>query len=281
MRISKLLGERMKETPTGITTKSHAYLLRAGFIKQVSNGIYTLLPPAQRINKKIQEIIREEMDNVDGQEMLFPVVMPRELWDKSGRYESIGEELLRFKDRTGHDMVLAMTHEEAVLHSCLSTIKSYDQLPFMVYQIQTKYRDEARPRAGLIRVKEFTMKDAYSFHETQADLENYYEKVFKAYERIYSKIGMKNFVAVKSDNGVMGGNVAHEFHLLTEVGEDSIVLCSNCDYTANMEVAVSKRESNSFEKNDLQEVWTGDAKSIEDVCKVLNVNANQTCKALC
>lgn len=281
MRISKLLGERIKETPAGINIKSHAYLIRAGYIKQVSNGIYTLLPPAQRVNQKLQSIIREEMDAIDGQEVLFPVVMPRELWDKSGRYSSIGQELLRFKDRTGHDMVLGMTHEEAAVHACLSTVRSYDQLPFMIYQIQTKYRDEARPRAGLIRVKEFTMKDAYSFHLTSDDLEEYYEKVYKAYEKIFTRMGMKDFIAVKSDSGMMGGKIAHEFQLLTDIGEDSIVMCNECKYTANMEVAKCKLDENDHVFGIKKEVFTGDAKTIDEVCNLLNVDKKHTCKAVC
>lgn len=281
MRISKLLGERIKETPAGINIKSHAYLIRAGYIKQVSNGIYTLLPPAQRVNQKLQSIIREEMDAIDGQEVLFPVVMPRELWDKSGRYSSIGQELLRFKDRTGHDMVLGMTHEEAAVHACLSTVRSYDQLPFMIYQIQTKYRDEARPRAGLIRVKEFTMKDAYSFHLTSDDLEEYYEKVYKAYEKIFTRMGMKDFIAVKSDSGMMGGKIAHEFQLLTDIGEDSIVMCDECKYTANMEVAKCKLDENDHVFGIKKEVFTGEAKTIDEVCNLLNVDKKHTCKAVC
>lgn len=281
MKISKLLGERLKETPAGINIKSHAYLIRAGYIKQVSNGIYTLLPPAQKINQKIQAIIREEMDAVDGQEVLFPVVMPREMWDKSGRYTSIGQEMVRFKDRTGHDMLLGMTHEEAAVHAAMGIVKSYDQLPFMIYQIQTKFRDEARPRAGLIRVKEFTMKDAYSFHSSQEDLEKYYERVYEAYNRIYTRIGMKNFIAVKSDTGMMGGSIAHEFQLLTDIGEDSIIICEECKYTANMEVAKYKLDENDHVFGVKEDVYTGQAKSIEEVCKMLNIDEKHTCKAVC
>ena len=209
MRLSKLLGERTKEAPSIATVKSQALLLRAGFIKQVSNGIYSMLTPAQKVSLKIQNIIRQEMNNIDGQEVLFPVVMPREMWDESGRYSSIGAEMVRFKDRTGHDMLLGMTHEEAAVHMAKNTVKSYDQLPFMIYQIQTKFRDEARSRAGLIRVREFTMKDAYSFHTTQEDLETYYKRVYDAYFRIYKRIGLKNVIAVASDSGMMGGKVAH------------------------------------------------------------------------
>ena len=281
MKISKLLGERLKEAPAGINIKSHAYLIRAGYIKQVANGIYTLMPPAEKINLKLQQIIREEMDAIDGQEVLFPVVMPRELWDKSGRYSSIGPELLRFKDRTGHDMVLGMTHEEAAVHAAMSTIKSYDQLPFMIYQIQTKFRDEARPRAGLIRVREFTMKDAYSFHTSQEDLEEYYNRVYDAYNRIFTRMGMQNFISVKSDTGMMGGSVAHEFQLLTDIGEDSIVMCDDCKYTANMEVAKSVIDENDHVFGIKKEVYTGEAKTIEEVCNLLSIDAKHTCKAVC
>jgi prolyl-tRNA synthetase len=281
MRITKLVGERIKEVPADAQVKSQILLIRAGFIKQVSNGIYTLLPPAQRVSKKIQEIIREEMDALDGQEVLFPVVMPKEMWEKSGRYYSIGEEMVRFKDRAGRDMLLGMTHEEAAVSTCQNIIKSYDQLPFMVYQIQTKFRDEARPRAGLIRVKEFTMKDAYSFHTTDEDLEEYYNKVFDGYNKIFKRVGMKNFISVKSDTGMMGGKYAHEFMLLTDIGEDSIVICDHCGYKANMEVATAKDDKITFTDAPLKEVFTGKAKSIEEVCEFLKIKKEQTIKAVC
>lgn len=282
MNISKLLGERIKETPNSAMVKSHAYLLRAGYIKQVGAGIFTLLPPAQRVSLKIQEIIRDEMNKVGGQEVLFPVVMPREIWDASGRYSSIGEEMVRFKDRNNHDMLLGMTHEEAAVHACMKTIKSYSQLPLMIYQIQTKFRDEARPRAGLIRVREFTMKDAYSFHEDQTDLDLYYNEVYKAYERIYRRIGMENFIAVAGDSGMMGGKISHEFMLLTDIGEDSIAICPKCGYKANMEVASSvpvKNEKKETPK--AEEVYTGINKTINEVCNQLGVDAKHTCKAVC
>ena len=281
MKLSKLLGERTKETPSSATVKSQAYLMRAGYIKQVSNGIYSMLPPAQKVSLKIQNIIREEMNRIGGQEVLFPVVMPREMWDESGRYTSIGSEMVRFKDRTGHDMLLGMTHEEAAVHMAKNIVKSYEQLPFMIYQIQTKFRDEARSRAGLIRVREFTMKDAYSFHTSQEDLEAYYKKVYDAYFRIYKRIGLKNVIAVASDSGMMGGKVAHEYMLLTDIGEDSIAICDNCDYKANVEVAKGILDKNHCERESLEEVYTGEAKSIEEVCKMLNVAPSQTCKAVC
>ena len=281
MKISKLVGERVKETPNGVSALSHGLLLRAGYIKQVSNGIYTLLPPAQRVTKKIENIIREEMDKIGGQEVLFPVVMPKEIWEKSGRYYSIGQEMVRFKDRNNHDMLLGMTHEEAAVHLCQNTVKSYDQLPFMIYQIQTKFRDEARPRAGLLRVKEFTMKDAYSFHTSQEDLENYYKQVYDAYNRIYTRIGMKNFISVGSDTGMMGGGRADEFQLLIDAGEDNIVICPKCGYKSNMEVADSVIEKCKFEDEKLTEIYTAEAKTIDEVCQYLNVSPKQTIKAVC
>lgn len=282
MKLSKLVGERYKEVPNGAQLKSHILLLRAGYIKQVSTGIFSMLPPAQKVSSKIQSIIREEMNKVGGQEVLFPVVMPRELWEMSGRYQTIQEELLRFKDRTGHDMLLGMTHEEAAVHMVMNTVKSHDELPCMIYQIQTKYRDEARPRGGLIRVKEFLMKDAYSFHTSQEDLDSYYKKVYDAYNRIYKRIGLKNFISVKSDSGIMGGKVADEFMLVTDSGEDRLVLCDKCGYKANMEVASGVKTPNAeSEMEEIEEVFTGNAKTIEELCHYLEIKPEETVKAVC
>lgn len=281
MRLSKLVGERTKEMPSIATVKSQALLMRGGFIKQVSNGIYSMLTPAQKVSLKIQNIIREEMNKIDGQEVLFPVVMPREMWDESGRYASIGSEMVRFKDRTGHDMLLGMTHEEAAVHMAKNIVKSYEQLPCMIYQIQTKFRDEARSRAGLIRVREFTMKDAYSFHTSQEDLEEYYKRVYDAYFNIYKRIGLKNVIAVSSDSGMMGGKVAHEYMLLTDIGEDSIAICDCCDYKANVEVAKGVLDKEEREDAKIQEVYTGNAKTIEEVSEMLKLCGAQTCKAVC
>ena len=193
MLLSKLVCDRVKETPADVKIKSHALLVRAGFIKSVANGIYSLTSPAQLMASNIEAIIREEMNKIDGQEVKFPVVMPRELWEQSGRYDSIGSEMARFKDRGGKDMLLGMTHEEASVHMVKNTVVSYNQLPCMIYQIQTKFRDEPRCRGGLIRVREFTMKDAYSFHMTAEDLDNYYYRCLEAYNNIFRRIGLKNF----------------------------------------------------------------------------------------
>ena len=282
MKISYLVGERTKENPADINIRSHALMVRGGFMKQVGNGIFTLTAPAKRITQKIERIIREEMDAIDGQEVLFPVVMPAELWMESGRFESIGDELVRFKDRGDRDMVLGMTHEEAAVHLARNTVSSYNQMPFMIYQIQTKFRDEPRARGGLIRVREFTMKDAYSFHTSQEDLEAYYQRVYDAYIRIFKRIGMKDFIAVKSDSGMMGGSVAHEYMLLTEIGEDTIAICPSCDYCANMEVAEGGRPAVDYgTEEELKEVFTGDAHDIDEVCKALGVTADHTMKAVC
>lgn len=281
MLMSKLVGERVKENPSDITIKSHAMMMRGGYIKPVANGIYTLCPPTQRISLKIQKIIREEMDAIDGQEVLFPVVMPKELWEESGRYYSIGNEMVRFKDRNEKWNCLGMTHEEAAVQLARNTVSSYQQMPFMIYQIQTKFRDEKRARGGLIRVREFTMKDAYSFHVSQEDLEKYYERAYEAYLRIYKRIGMRNVIAVKSDSGMMGGSVSHEYMLLTPVGEDTIAICPECGYKANMEVADSVLEKVDYGKDcPIEEVFTGSAKDIEEVCNLLDIKPYQTLKAV-
>lgn len=281
MLLSKLVCATTKETPSDVKILSHALMLRAGFIKQMTNGIYSLTMPAQIMATKIENIIREEMNKIDGQEVKFPVVMPRELWESSGRYQSIGQEMVRFKDRTGHDMLLGMTHEEAAVHMAKNIVLSYTQLPCMIYQIQTKFRDEARARAGLIRVKEFTMADAYSFHLTYEDLKEYYDKCYDAYVNIFKRVGLKNFIGVKSDTGMMGGSVAHEFMSLTEIGEDSLVLCPHCGYKANMEVAESVLEPvKKKESSELKEVFTDKAHDINEVVKYLNLDILDTMKAV-
>ncbi len=184
MKLEKLVGDRFKQRPSDCNIDSHALMIRGGYMKYVANGIFSSYMPLKRITRKIEQIIREEMDAIDGQEVSFPVVMPATLWQESGRYESIGSELLRFTDRNKAQMVLGMTHEEAAVQLVREYANSYSKYPFMIYQIQTKFRDEARPRGGLIRVREFTMKDAYSFHTSQEDLEEYYMRCHKAYERI-------------------------------------------------------------------------------------------------
>ena len=280
MKVSKLLGERFKNAPSDCLIDSHKLMVRGGYMKYMANGIYSLFMPTKRITRKIENIIREEMDKIDGQEVMFPVVMPATLWRKSGRYESIGSEMARFTDRNNNDMVLGMTHEEAAVHLAKDTAQSYANYPFMIYQIQTKFRDEPRSRGGLIRVREFTMKDAYSFHTSQEDLEAYYEKCFKAYERIFRRAGAKNVIPVKSDSGMMGGSVSHEFMLLADIGEDTLAICSECDFKANMEAAPCIVENNTVEIEPLEKIYTPDIKTIEDLKNFLDCDKKQFGKAV-
>lgn len=281
MKLDKLVGERFKEKPSDCVIESHALMMRGGYMKDVAKGIYSQYMPLKRICRKIENIIREEMDAIDGQEVLFPVALPASLWDESGRYESVGSELLRFIDRNGSKMVLGMTHEEAAVQLVRDYAKSYNSYPFMIYQIQTKFRDEARPRAGLIRVREFTMKDAYSFHTSQEDLENYYQICYEAYNRIFARAGIPEVVTVASDSGMMGGNLSHEYMLLTPIGEDSIAICSECDYRANMEAAESivQNEKDAIDET-LTKVHTPNIHTIEEICEFLHTPLEKSCKAV-
>lgn len=280
MKVSKLLGERFKEASSDCIIESHKLMIRGGYMKYMSNGIYSLFTPAKRSCKKIETIIREEMDRIDGQEVLFPVAMPASLWEESGRYTAIGSEMARFTDRSGNKMVLGMTHEEAAVHLARNTASSYTQYPFMIYQIQTKFRDEPRARGGLIRVREFTMKDAYSFHTSIEDLQAYYDRCHEAYERIYKRAGAKNVVSVKSDSGMMGGSISHEFMLLTDIGEDTIAICSECGCKANMEVASCSIENEAGEIEELRKIHTPGVKTIDDLQKFLNTDTKKFGKAV-
>ncbi|MCI6732828.1 MAG: proline--tRNA ligase [Lachnospiraceae bacterium] len=281
MKLRNLVGDRFKERPSDCVVDSHALTIRGGYAKNVANGIFSLYPPMKRITKKIEQIIRDEMDAIDGQEVMFPVVLPGSLWEESGRFESVGDELLRFKDRNNSQMVLGMTHEEAAVHLVREYAQTYTKYPFMIYQIQTKFRDEARPRAGLIRVREFTMKDAYSFHTSQEDLEQYYERCYRAYNRIFEKAGVPEVIAVKSDSGMMGGSISHEYMLLTDAGEDSIVICTDCGYSANMEAADNTVDNSGCKPAaELTKVYTPDCKTIEEVCTFLNSRVEESCKAV-
>lgn len=281
MKLSKLVGDRFKERPANCLIDSHALMVRGGYIKNVANGIYSQFPPMKRISQKIENIIRDEMDKIDGQEVLFPVALPGSLWEESGRYESVGSELLRFTDRTGSRMVLGMTHEEASVQLVREYANSYAKYPFMIYQFQTKFRDEARPRAGLIRVREFTMKDAYSFHTSQEDLEQYYQKAYDAYNRIFARCGIPEVTVVASDSGMMGGSISHEYMLLTAAGEDSIAICPECGYSANVEAAESIiKNENKIPIEEMKEVQTPNVGTIEELCAFLEIPAENTCKAV-
>ncbi len=280
MLLSKLLGERLREKPAEAFMDSHIFLIRGAYVRQVSNGIFSLMPPAKIVAKKIENIIREEMDRVDGQEVMFPVVLPAELWQESGRYEDVGSELMRMKDRAGRGMVIAMTHEEAAVHMARSEAKSYLKYPFMIYQIQTKFRDEPRARAGLIRVREFTMKDGYSYHTNHADLEEYYARVLDAYLRLYKRMGLESVMVINSDPGMMGGKKADEFMYISEHGEDNIIHCPSCDYKANMEVALGVPPVRA-EKSEatINKVHTPGDSTIDKVAKTLGVSPADTIKA--
>jgi prolyl-tRNA synthetase len=281
MKLKNLVSQRFKENPSDAQIASHALMVRGGYMKYVGNGIFSEYPILRRITSKIEKIIREEMNAIDGQEVLFPVVMPADLWEESGRYGSIGKELVRFEDRNRSKHVLGMTHEEAAVQLVREYASSYQQYPFMIYQIQRKFRDEARPRAGMIRVREFTMKDAYSFHTSQEDLEDYYQKCYDAYNRIFKRAGIPEVVTVKSDSGMMGGSVSHEYMLLTAAGEDTIVLCKECDYRSNMEAAENTViNENAGETEELTCVETPECKTIEAVCEFLHKDILASCKAV-
>ncbi len=240
MRMTQLLVKTQKQVASEAELPSHKLLLKAGLVRRLTAGIYSLTPLAYRVIKRIEAIAREEMDRIGGQELLLPVAQPASLWRETGRYEAIDSSLARWQDRNAQEMVLAMTHEEAVTDLVRSMVDSYRQLPLMVYQIQTKFRDEARPRGGLVRLREFIMKDGYSFHTNQADFDQYYDRVVDAYRAFYRRCGV-DILVVQSDTGMMGGRMAHEFMLLAEGGEDTLITCSTCDYAANQEVAVADK----------------------------------------
>lgn len=281
MKLRNLVGDRFKERPSDCVVDSHAFMVRGGYIKYMANGIYSSYAPLRNITKKLEQIIREEMDRIDGQEVLFPVVLPGTLWEESGRYTSVGNELLRFKDRNQSQMLLGMTHEEAAVHLVREYAQSYTKYPFMIYQIQTKFRDEPRPRAGLIRVREFTMKDAYSFHTSREDLIQYYERCFHAYERIFTRVGLPQVISVESDSGMMGGDISHEFMLITPIGEDSIAVCGACGYKANMEVAENiVHNDNQLKEAPIERIYTGEEATIDEIVKLLSVPVENTCKAV-
>lgn len=279
MLLSKYFFKTFKEIPGDAELKSHQLLIKGGYIKQVGTGIFSYFPIAYRSLKKIEAIIREEMDGIDGYEVNLPVAMPASLWSETGRYEAIGSEMVRFNDRAGRKMVLGMTHEEAVTDLARYVISSYKQLPVMLYQIQTKFRDEPRSRGGLIRVREFVMKDAYSFHDSLKELDTYYKKVHAAYHRIYKRCGLP-VISVASDVGMMGGTGAHEFMAITESGEDTLIVCSSCSYRANREVAKARRIYKREPLRQMEEVPTPGMKTIEDVAAFLGVKTEDTLKAV-
>ncbi len=278
MRVSKFFGETLREPPAEADTASYQLLLRAGYIRQLAAGIFSYLPLAQRSLRKVEQILREEMDAIDGQEMCMPVVHPAELWQKTGRWYDIDDTMARFKDRRERDMVLAMTHEEVVADLARSEIRSYRQLPQMIYHLQTKFRDEPRARGGLIRVREFVMKDSYTLDVDAAGLEEQYFRHYDAYHRIGARVGLP-LVAVQSDVGMMGGKVAHEFMYVTPIGEDSLALCEETGYASNLEVAEFRKEPiDNGPPQPLERVHTPGHATIEEVAAFLGVEKAQTAK---
>ena len=281
MRRSQLFGRTLRETPSEAEIPSHRLLLQAGMIRRLIVGMYSYLPLAQRALRKIENILREEMDAIGGQEIDMPLVQPAGLWQETGRWEMlVGKELAGFEDRFGRKLVLAMTHEEAVTDLVRNQTNSYRQLPLMLYQIKLKFRDEPRPRAGLIRVREFAMKDAYSFHADEADLDRYYAQMHQIYLNIFHRLGI-DVVVAESDPGIIGGSEAHEFMLITDSGEDKIIFCNGCNYRANAEVAVmQKPQIDNGEPEPTEEIDTPGQTTIEDVANYLSVEKKQTLKAV-
>lgn len=281
MKQSMTLIPTLRETPSDAEIKSHQLLVRAGFIRQNASGIYSYLPLAQKVLRKIEAIVREEMDNAGAVELLMPAMTAAELWQESGRWYSYGPELMRMKDRHERDFVLGPTHEEVITSLVRDEVKSYKKLPLALYQIQTKFRDEKRPRFGILRGREFIMKDAYSFHSSKESLDETYKKIYQAYTNIFSRCGL-NFRAVIADSGAMGGKDTHEFMVLSDVGEDTIAYSDSSSFAANIEMApvITNNKKSDENLKELEKVLTVDQKTIEDVSKFLDVAAEKCMKSL-
>ncbi|MBD3842465.1 MAG: proline--tRNA ligase [Campylobacterales bacterium] len=279
MKFSKAFIPTTKETPNDATLPSHQFLLRAGFISQEGAGLYNYMPLGQIVLQKIRSIVKQELDNAGAQEVQLSFVTPQELWDASGRSSKMGHEMLRFKDRKHNNFVLSPTNEEAMVNLVKNRVTSYKDLPLNLYQINTKFRDEARPRFGLMRGREFLMKDGYSFHESEADMIREFELMETTYKKIFSRLGLE-FRVVEADSGAIGGSGSKEFHVLANSGEDTIVVCNNCEYGANIEAAKRKpRHVEKVEQNQ-QKVQTIGITTIEDVSSFLQIAPSQTIKAV-
>ncbi|MBE0410651.1 MAG: proline--tRNA ligase [Anaerolineales bacterium] len=280
MRMSQLFSSTLRESPSEVEIPSHGLLLRAGFIRHLAAGIFTYLPLAHRSLNKIENIMRQEIDAIGGQEITMPVVQPATLWQESERWYQIGPEMGRFKDRNGRDMVLGMTHEEVVADLVRREIRSYRQLPALVYHIQTKWRDDPRPRAGLIHAREFTMLDSYSLDSDLDGLDRQYRLHYHTYFNIFNRCNLP-VIAIKSDVGMMGGQMAHEFIYFTPIGEDMIISCDSCGYAANQQIArFSKPIPPAESLHDLEKVSTPDAKTIETLANFLQIPKSKTAKAI-
>ena len=280
MRTSKLYAPTLRQTPAEAEVPSHQLMLRAGFIRKVAGGVYTYLPLAWRTLRKIEQIIREEMDAKDGQELALPILQPAELWKETGRWEVFGEEMFRLVDRHNREFCLGPTHEEIITDLVRNEVRSYKQLPLLLYQIQNKYRDEIRPRFGLMRGREFIMKDAYSFDKDEAGLDKSYNDMYDAYTRIFNRCGL-TFRPVEADGGAIGNATTHEFTVLAETGESDIVYCENCDYAANSEKSELKTIIPPAEEElPLEKVYTPHTKTIEAVAEYLNTPIEKNIKAV-
>ena len=280
MKMSHLFGTTLRQAPADAETASHQLLVRAGFIRQLSAGVYSLMPLGWRAVDKIEDIMRSEMNAIGGQELYMPVVHPADIWKETGRWYKFGAEMSRFQDRKGRDMALATTHEEVVTDLARREIQSYKQFPILIYHIQTKWRDDPRPRAGLIRVREFTMKDSYSLDADEAGLDRQYRAHFQAYFNIFHRCALP-VLAVKADVGLMGGSLAHEYMYLTPAGEDTLMLCDHCGYRANRQIALFKKPTPEKEEaGELKKVATPGAATIEDLAKFLKIPKAKTAKAL-
>jgi prolyl-tRNA synthetase len=280
VKLSTLFSHTLREAPAEAEVASHQLLLRAGFIRPLAAGVFSYLPLARRALNKIENILRDEMEAIGGQEITMPVIHPAELWQETGRWYQIGSEMGRFKDKNNRDMVLAMTHEEVVADLCRGEIRSYRDLPRLIYHIQTKWRDDPRPRAGLIRVREFTMKDSYSLDADWDGLDRQYHAHYQAYFNIFHRCGLPA-TAVKSDTGMMGGQLAHEYMYLTPIGEDTLLLCEACEYAANRQIARIRKAIPSYEAAlPFEKVATPGAKSIEALAEFLDIPKSRTAKAV-
>ncbi len=283
MKMSNMFVQTMREFPSDAEVVSHKMLARAGYIKKLTSGVYTFLPLMWRVLKKVENIIRDEMDKAGAQELLMPFVQPKELWEESGRWNAYGGELMRLKDRHGRDMCLGPTHEEIITSVARDILKSYKQLPVNLYQIQSKFRDERRPRFGLLRGREFIMKDAYSFAASQQELEKEYQNMWQAYTNIFNRCGLAT-KAVQSDSGAIGGNVSHEFMVITDTdaGENDVFYCDDCDYAANSNHAISNLPAAVTDGGftDAKIIDTQNTHSIEELSAFLNCVPSVICKAL-
>lgn len=280
MRFSKSYIKTLKETPKEAETASHKLLLRASMIKKLTSGVYTYLPLGYKALKKVENIVREEMDRAGSQEILMPVLQPAELWKESGRWDVMGPLMMKLQDRNKRDFVLGPTHEEVVTDLIRNDISSYKALPLSLYQIQTKFRDEIRPRFGLMRGREFVMKDAYSFHATAESLDEEFLNMRDTYSRIFSRCGLK-FRPVEADSGAIGGSGSQEFHVLADSGEDEIIYCDSCSYAANVETAVSRVEASPVEElKNAELIDTPNVSKIDDIVQFLNIPYRKTVKAM-